>query len=326
MNHSKYIILYGNSALRILFLLFLFIVPLTAYSQNFDVTVTVITDALPIDAKDRLKDFKLQVEDYFNKNKFYDDYYFNENRFPGGENYKIKGNLQFNFTGTNGLDVYDAQVLVVSQRIIDRFDKQVNPKYTILFKYLDEKCSFYYNRTMPFIKNEMRFDPFLSLLDYYAFMMLGYDQESFYPKDHPKNRNFYFQKAIDICNKPMTDRKGWSDPTTGSKPSRLQLVQELLNTRFDNFRFGFFEYHWMGLDSMGFTRNAYQYILNALEKISNIKKSEVRTYNIDIFFDTKAQEIAELFLDYGDKSVYYKLIQYDMAHQRIYEEAMKRAR
>jgi hypothetical protein len=294
-------------------------------AQDFEVQVTMVVDALSQDAKDKLKDFKQQVEDYFNRNKFYDNSYFNENNMPGAELYKIKASIQFNFKGGNA-DNYDAQIFIASQRILDRYDKKQNPKYTTVFKILDERCSFYYSRTMQLIKNDLRFDPFLSLLDYYAYMMLGYDQDSFFPKDDPKNKSTYFTKAQDICNKPMSDRNGWSETGGGSKPSRLQLVQELLNPRYEDFRNAFFEYHWFGLDSMGYSKNSYKIILKALKKMGDIKKKEVKAYNVDLFFDSKNTEIADLFLNYGDKKVYDQLILIDPSHQRIYEEAKKKAK
>lgn len=296
------------------------------YSQDFDATVTLNTDALSSDAKDRVKDMKMQLEDYINKNKFYENSLFNENNQQGAEQYKIKATIQITFKGTNGIDQYDAQVLIVSQRIVDREDKKTNPRYTVLFKYIDERCKFNYTRALQFIKNDFRFDSFLSFFDYYIYLMLGYDQDSFFPKDHPKNRSIYFQKALDICNKPMQDRTGWTETGGGSKPSRLTFVQELMNSRFDDFRNGFYEYHWLGIDSLGLTRNAYAYIFNALEKISAVKKKEVKAYNIDYFFETKAQEIADVYLNYGDRGIYDKLIQLDPAHQRIYEETKKKAK
>jgi hypothetical protein len=294
-------------------------------AQDFEVQVIMNIDALSADAKDKVSTFKQQVEEYYNRNKFYENNYFNESGLPGSELYKIKVIIQFYFKGASG-DNYDVQMLVASQRIIDKFDKKQNPKYTTLFKMLDERCSFTYNKAMQFIKNDLRFDPLLSLLDYYAYMMLGYDQDSFFPKDDSKNKSFYFQKALDICNKPISDRNGWTETGGGSKPSRLQLVQELLNPRFEDFRNGFFEYHWFGLDSMGYSKNAHKIILNALKKIGNIKKKEVKAFNIDLFFDTKNPEIADIFLNYGDKRVYDQLILIDPSHQRIYEEAKKKAK
>lgn len=298
----------------------------SVYAQDFDMIINLNSDALPPEAKDKVKDMKQQLEDYFNKNKFYDNALFNETNKPGGDLYKIKSNIQITFKGTNGIDQYDAQVLILSQRIIDKEDKKTNPRHTVLFKYIDERFKFTYNRSIQFVKNEFRFDPFISFFDYYAYLMLGYDQDSFFPKDHPMNRSIYFQKALDICNKPMIDRTGWTETGGGSKPSRLQMVQELMNPRFDDFRNGFYEYHWLGIDSLGLSKNAYAYIYNAIEKMTKVKKKEVKSYNIDYFLETKAQEISDVFLNYGDKSIYDKLILLDPAHQRIYEDGKKKAK
>lgn len=288
--------------------------PSVHYGEDFQAEVILNTDALPLDAKDRVKDMKQQVEDYLNKNKF-----------ATGEIYKIKMTFQFNFLATNGFDYYDAQLYILSQRIIDTKDKNTNPKYTTAFKHLDERCSFNYLRSMPFIKNELRFDSFLSLLDYYAYMVLGYDEDSFFPK----GGNKYFQKALDICNKPMSDKKGWTETGGGSKPSRLQLVQELLNSRFDNFRNAYFEYFWLGLDSLNinpYAAKPFESILGALEKMSTIKKSEVKAFNIDIFFEGKYLEICEIFLKYPDRAVYTRLSKIDPSHQSKYEEYRKKQR
>lgn len=206
---------------------------------------------------------------------------------------------------------------VIAQREIYRTDKRDPIVYTTTFKFLDDRVSFNYNQNIQFIKNDVIFDSFLSLLDYYAYMIMGYDEDSYFPR----GGNVYFQKALQICNKPKSDNRGWTETGGGTRPSRLQLAQELLNPRFDDYRRGFFEYHWMGLDSLGINRtNAYNNILRALTRISNVKKREVKSFNPDIFFDAKAEEIATTFLDYGDNSIFNKLIELDPAHQRIYEQ------
>jgi hypothetical protein len=288
-----------------------------AAAQDFDVSVIINTDVLSTEAKEKLKDFKQQVEDYFNKNKFAD-----------GPVYKVKATLQFNFVSHNGLDYWNTQIYILSQRIIDKADKVTNPKYSPTFKYLDERCNFNYNRSTPFIVNVMRFDTFLSLLDYYAYLMLGFDADSFFPVSYipQKSGTAYFQKCLDICNKPMSDRNGWSETGGGSKPSRLQLVQEITNPKYISFRMAFYDYHWNGIDSLGLSENSYKYILSALERISAIKKTEPKSYNVDLFYEVKNQEIADAFLNYNNKTIYDKLITLDPSHQRIYEEAKKKAK
>ncbi|MCB0724883.1 MAG: DUF4835 family protein [Ignavibacteriae bacterium] len=304
--------------MKILFitiLLFLLMLPAGSFAQDLEATVDVNLEGITNQAdRERLNDFKRQVEDYLNRTKYH------QNAIP-----PIKCTFSFNFTGTNGFDQYTAKVILFSQREIYRQNKQDPIEYTVTFRYIDERCTFDYSRSMQFVKNDVIFNSFLSLLDYYAYMIVGFDEDSYYPSGGSR----YFQKALDICNKPISGdiKNGWAETGGGSKPSRLQLVQELLNTNFTNFRKGYFEYFWMGLDSLNIQRqNAYSHILNALEKIAAIKKKEVRAYNIDIFFEEKYEEIGKIFLDYGNRSIYDKLIQLDPVHRSYYEEKKKEAR
>ena len=275
--------------------------------------VTIDVTQLPQSSQEKLVNFKQKVEDYLNKNKYHND------KIP-----PIRVQMQFNFTAVNTTTLtYDAKLFIASQREVFNPFKNGNDKFSVAFRFLDERCQFVYNENIPFIKNDQRFDSFLSLLDYYAYMIVGYDEDSYIAFAGNK----YFQKAVDICNKVTLSTSGWNETGGGSKPSRLQLVQELLNVRFDNFRKGYFEYMYFGLDSLTLKKKTAQNnMLIALEAISNIKKKEVKSFNIDIFFDSKATEIADVFLDYGDRSVYDKLINFDKAHQTIYDEARKKAR
>lgn len=286
---------------------------MNAGAQNQDLNVEVIVDMqqIPPDAQEKLVNFRQKVQDYLNKNKYHDE------KIP-----PIRVQMQFSFTGLNlSTSNFEAKLFIASQREVYNPFKTGEQRFSVAFRFLDERCEFYYNDNIPFIKNDFRFDPFLSLLDYYAYVIVGYDEDSYYPK----GGNRFFQKALDICNKVTSNAKGWNETGGGSKPSRMELIQELLNIRFDNLRNGYFEYMWMGLDSLTINKpNAYKNILAAIDKISTVKKKEVKAFNVDIFFDSKATEIAELFLGYGDRSVYSRLISMDPSHQAIYDEYRNR--
>ncbi len=284
-------------------------------AQDMQVVVTLNTESISADSRDRLSSFKQQVEDYLNKNKFH------EKRLD--PDYTIPVQMNFSFTSVSGLDGYNVKLIVQSQRKVYELIKTNSPRLSPMFRILDERIAFTYNKSMSFIRNDQRFDPLISLLDYYTYMILGYDEDSYFPK----GGNKYFQKALDICNKPISDKNGWTETGGGSKPSRLQLVEEILSTKFDDYRKGYFEYEWMGMDSLTVIKShALRNILFALEKIDKVKKNAVRAFNIDIFFDTKNKEIADVFLDYGDRAVYDKLSQFDPAHRNEYDDARQRAR
>jgi hypothetical protein len=307
-------------AQRLKFLMFLIVCIVftsgIAQSQDLKANVTIEASTLSSSDRDRLKNFIQQVTDYLNRNKFH-----TKQLEP---DYTVEADFQFYFRSMPSVDNYDVQLFVQSRRKIDDATQKTNtPKYSPIFRFLDERVSFSYNNSIRFERNDSRFDPLVSLLDYYVYIILGYDEDTYFVKGGTP----LFQKALDICNKPMSDKKGWTESGGGSKPTRLQIVQELLNVRFDGYRKGLFEYMWMGLDSMTVNkRAAFKNVLSALERIDQVKRNEVKYYNIDIFYDTKNKEIADLFLDYGDRTVYDKLMKYDPSHRSIYEDAQRKAR
>jgi hypothetical protein len=70
-----------------------------------------------------------------------------------------------------------------TRKIGDATIKQTNPvQPPPLFQFLDERVSFAYNNSLRFEKNDSRFDALLSLLDYYAYMVLGYDEDTYFVK------------------------------------------------------------------------------------------------------------------------------------------------
>ncbi|MDQ3020738.1 MAG: DUF4835 family protein [Bacteroidota bacterium] len=286
-----------------------------SYSQKQNFTTEVIVDMTQMAPaiQEKLRNFKQKVQDYLDKNKYFDD-----------DITPVRVQMQFSFTSVDIVSLtYQAKLFVSSQRQVYNPLKNAPDKYSVTFRFLDERCEFIYNENIPFIKNDTRFDTFLSLLDYYAYMIAGYDEDSYFVK----GGNKYFQKALDICNKVPPGTNGWNETGGGSKPSRVHLVQELLNARYDDFRKAYFEYMWTGLDSLYIKKtNAQRNILDALQIMGVAKKKEVKAFNIDIFFDSKATEIAEAFIDYGDRSVYDKLSSIDPSHQAVYQEAKNRAR
>ncbi|MBK6876300.1 MAG: hypothetical protein IPG99_07575 [Ignavibacteria bacterium] len=78
----------------------------------------------------------------------------------------------------------------------------------------------------------LEFGSFLSLLDYYAYLLVGYDEGSYYPKGGPTN----------IVRKPwIFATRLLPMPTDGQRPADpnlpdFQIIQELMSVRFDEFK------------------------------------------------------------------------------------------
>ncbi len=301
--------------LCILFALFSFTLPVKPlFSQELDATVDVDLSAINIDIRDRLSNFKNDVQNYLIKTRFTDENIVNDVR---GKPYKIKCNFSFFFRSATGVDSYEAQLVVSVQRNIYKTDN-----FTTVFRVKDETWGFNYVKGQNFYHDDLKFNNLTSFLDYYAYMIVGYDDDSWEPSlGTPR-----FQKAQNIVNLAIanSDGRGWVD-NSSLKQSRSVYPSEMLNSKYDNFRKAVWTYHFAGIDSLQYNKKqALERIAESLLIIGKLKKTEVRSFIIKQFFDAKYLEISTTLTDYYDKSIYRKLMEYDPDHSATYDEYAKK--
>ncbi|HYQ86017.1 MAG TPA: DUF4835 family protein [Bacteroidota bacterium] len=294
-------------ALSILLCLFFWTGRLSSQEIDCDVKITN-KEALTAQAREALADFLPQVTQYINSYRWTRE---------DLANLKIKCTIDISFQGSPRDNHYSVQAFIGSQRPIFRLDRN-----TAVVRILDDSWEFDYVRSQPFIHNEGRYDPLLSVLDFYMYLILGYDFETYKAGDGTP----YFQKALDIANLSRAG-VGWDNPSPAVY-SRGQLIDELMNVKFRDFRNALYRYHFRGLDLLYKDEaRARKNIFAALDKIGKLQeKINVRSLVIRTFFDSKYQEIAEIFLKDPDREVFARLSKIDPAHQTKYEEASQRPR
>jgi hypothetical protein len=298
-----------NFLLKI-FTLSIFLNGIIAFGQELDPVVDVNVDALNIDVRDRVNTFKQDIQNYLAKTKFTDEQIINDVK---NKPYKIKCTFSFAFKAATGFDSYDAQVVITAQRYIYK-----TPKFTPLFVIKDETWSFNYTRGQTFYHDDLKYNNLTSFLDYYAYMIIGLDDDSWEPELGTQR----FQKAQNVVNLAIasSDGKGWVDNSL-LKQSRGVFPSELLNSKYDDFRKGVWQYHFAGLDSLQWNkRQALERIAQSIDLIGKVKKTEVRSFTVKAFFDAKYLEIATTLVDYYDKTIYRRLMDIDPDHASTYEE------
>lgn len=286
----------------------------TLFTQELEPIVDVNTDKLSIDVRDRLTTFKQDITEYLTKTRFTNEDIVNDVR---GKPYKIKCNFIFNFTASTGFDSYEAQVVVIAQRYIYK-----TQNFSPLLRIKDDNWAFNYIRGQGFYHDDLKFNTLTSFLDYYAYMIIGADDDSWELELGTKR----FQKALDVVNLAVSSSssKGWADNTT-TRASRNTYPQELLNSRFDDYRKGVWLYHFAGIDSIQYNkRQALERVAQAIELIGKTKKTEVKAFTIKQFFEAKYLEIATVLVDYYDKTVYRRLAEMDPDHILTYDEYSKK--
>jgi hypothetical protein len=294
-----------KKSLIIIFYLILISAPIVA--QELDANVTINVEQLETAARDRLDNFKYQIQDYLNNNKF---------TGKAWEGEKIKCNLTIFFSSSSDNVSYGAQLVVSSQR-----PTEGSPLNSLMLSVMDNNWSFKYEKGQAMYFNQTDFDPLTSLLDYYAYIIIGLDSDSYYKLGGTD----YFQKALDITVKGGSSKysKGWQLESTPF--NRRALVDNLLNAKYQQFRLDYFDYHYNGIDLMT-SKDRKIGIDNMVKLIRNLEKAkdqiDWRSVLMKVFFDAKAGEIVERLRGNVDPSIFMILKKIDAPHTSKYQEAL----
>lgn len=279
-----------------------------ASAQEFNCRVTINASQLAGNEFGFLNDLDEQIEQYFNGRSW------TEERFEEFE--RIACTIQVTFTEAQGLDRFTATITVGSQRPI-----YGTPRNVPLITINDSQWQFQYNRGQPLIFDTNRYNALTSLLDFYAYLLLGYDYDTF----SELGGTPYFEEAREISELAQAQGDpGWL--SIGDDRTRTTLVRQLLDPRYLPLRRAYFLYHFGTLDR--FTRDpeaAWQTGFSAIEQIYELFLEVSRKYATDLFFATKSGEIVELFADADDvrNELYALLIEMDPARSSDYDQLLQ---
>jgi hypothetical protein len=275
-------------------------------SQEINCKVTVNFEQLPPQNKSDLLDFADKIQRYINSYKWTDV-------DLGGEKIECTLNIFFTSASENN---YQAQIFIGSQRKIYQSDKS-----TAILRILDDKVDFVYDKNAPLYHDELRFDPLLSLIDFYVYIIIGYDFDTY----EPLGGTEFFEKAFRICTNAQSSRfaRGWQKVSSGY--SRFNFINELLDAKYVDFRKAMYEYHYNGLDIMQkYPEDALATIDSVIDVMINIRKINPTSTLVKLFFDAKYMELAEIFKNAKNKeALFKKLILADPYHQTTYLEYLK---
>ena len=241
--------------------------PRATFGQELDANVTVDRSQISGTSLGYLDNFDEQIETYINQYDWIDATFQEEE--------KIDLDLQIILLNVDNNYNFDAQIVVRSSRPIYNTAQE-----TGLFLFNDEDWSFSYTPNRTLMHDELQFDQLTSLLDFYAYIILGFDFDSF---SKLGGTSYYLEAQNIVSLAQTTNSSGWSRGT--NRQNRAQLVADLLNTNFEKFRVALYQYHRQGLDV--FLENpekGRQQILDALRKIQEAKRNTSSNLLFDIFF------------------------------------------
>lgn len=274
-------------------------------AQEFNCRVSVNIQQLAGSEFTFLREMEEQISIYINERSFTEDTY--------EEHERIDCIIQIIFEEAVSLTSFSARIVLSTARPI-----YGTPSVTTILQLSDESWQFNYAQGTPLVFDLERFDPLTSVLDFYVYTMLGYDYDTF----SELGGTPHFERARRIAELAETQGAvGWSD--LSSNRGRSSLVDQILDPRFRRLREAYFKYHFSGLDV--FVSEIELARQNALEAIQGVKDlyDDIlsREYVLDIFFTTKAEELAAVFEGSPLSSEAYALLsQIDPANLSKYDK------
>ncbi|HHG86234.1 MAG TPA: DUF4835 family protein [Bacteroidetes bacterium] len=173
----------------------------------------------------------------------------------------------------------------------------IRPVYNSTFESLvvniqDKQVAFEYVPFSPLEFSENAYTSELaSILDFYAYMLIGFDQETF----QVESGTPYFERAMEITNLAGAQGGGgWTG--YGAQRNRFWLVSNMLDNTLKQIHNIFYVYHRQGLDQMeknvGLGRAS---VLGALKELNTLNQRYPTKYITRVFVTAKASEIREIF-------------------------------
>ena len=254
-----------------------------------------------------LNELRQLIGEYINRNTWTEDRFLPEER--------IECSMQIIFQEAITLTSFRAQIILTSRRPIYGTSQNTN-----VLQLNDENWQFDFSQGTPLVFETERYNAMTSVLDFYAYIMLGYDYDTFSELGGQE----HFQKARRILELAQARGAiGWE--ALGGDRGRADLINQLLDSRFEPLRRAYFDYHFYGLDHfISDTRSARLAVFDVLGTMQALDLDLSRQYTIDLFFSTKFQELTAIFEQSQlSAQAYGILIEVDPSHLTQYNSLVE---
>lgn len=266
---------------KLLSLLFLILSFNLAFSQELIATVQVNAEQLGGSNTQVFKTLEKNLRDFINNTSW------TGKKLQNFE--KIKCNFAIIISERSGSSNFKGSIVVQAVRPV------FNTTYdTPLLNLNDTNFGFEYTENENLVFNERQFSGknLIDVVSFYVYTILGYDADSFKAMGGQQ----YFEKAQKISNNSQNQNyAGWS--VIEGPRTRASLIDNLLKPEQNILRNMYYTYHRAGLDNMGKQdiTSSKKIVADALMQLKNYENNFQLNYPVNIFIDTKKQEIFDIF-------------------------------
>lgn len=296
---------------RTLILLLLTLLPFAIKAQELEVKVTVnrqqVGNTTRTDVFDALQE---KVTSFMNERQW--------TTMTFQETERINVNLLFTVATFNDADnAFTCELTVTAQRPV------YNSSYTTTtYATVDRDVAFSFQPTdqLEFQGADRVDNNLIAILAYYAYMIIGYDMDSFAPLGGTQ----YFQIAQDICTQgDNLGYKGWK--AFGEKNNRFGLLDDYMDGSMEPYRQMIYKYHREGLDQMADNvEQGRAAILECIDLLDQSRSARSMTVLPQLFSEYKGDELVNIFKGKGSREerqkVYDVLLSIDASRNSKWDE------
>lgn len=265
----------------------LFINATLLFSQVLNVTVSVEYGRLSSDEKKDLDNFAEKVEQYYNNYDWVDDEYETD----------VPCNIRILFETVQKKTfekMYKAQFIISSESGENFYDKT---------------WEFPYEPRAPLYHSKGQFDPLTDFLDFYAYMILAGELDTY---DHLQGSPLY-DKALDIASRGLISQypRGWSQ-----RNDEILMITHVRTRPLREVKPDFFEALY--LYDEGDYAGASKYAKTVFDGIKKVYNAQPNNKYLRFFFEAHHKQLAMLFE--GKFDILEKLTEMDSKHRNTYRQ------
>jgi len=262
------------------FLFFVFFLPALINAQELNCRVTVLSPQIQLSDKKIFTTLETAMRDFMNNTRWTNDQFKRDER--------IECVLTLTIQSFNSPDEIKGSVQVQVRRTV--FNTNLG---TLLLNWIDEDVMFRYLEYQPIeFSDNAYISGLASLLAYYAYLTLAFDYDSY----SLEGGTIYWQKAQQVIQNAQQDlAKGWKSNDIPPR-NRYWLTENYLNPLYKPLREANYKYHRLGMDNMYNKQDLGRAsMIEALQKIQIVNKQRPSSFNVQVWFNAKSDELINIF-------------------------------
>lgn len=299
--------------MRVLILaLFVIIFSFNLYSQEIQAEVNVIVEQVQQENRFYASTMESDLERYINNQKFSSGEW-------EGPPIPVKINIHLS-GGFNG--AFSARMFIAAQRYIYGQGEAAS----VTIRMIENNWRFSYQQGGMISFNPNRFDRFASIIDYYMYLIIGFDLDSY---EELGGTALYDKAKYVVQLGAAQNIDGFSTFYQTGEMSKYSLLAEMTDLRYEALRILIFEYYVDGLDYMIEDEEAALKNLELIIKdmaIFKQKKMVGPSALVQLWFNTKVDEICATFKGRMSDQLYKDLTYLDPTNTTQYQQAYEATR